>query len=152
MHKKQPPMTHSESVFNYTLLYPCLSATSSFLNDAATFEPYFTPGEEPLQAMAEQLTIINAKVDNRKQYKADGIIRLSKLNDLEVLLLETAGSFQSKDERKISFDNIKGMFALLAMVKSIADYFSHASVDTFAKLKLYYVQASGKEIHVKQEG
>lgn len=145
-------MTHSESVFNYTLLYLCLSATSSFLNNAAAFEPYFTPGEEPLQAMAEQLTIINAKLDNHKQYKADGIIRLSKLNDLEVLLLETAGSFQSKDERKIiSFDNIKGMFALLAMVKSIADYFSHASVETFAKLKPYYVQASGKEMHVKQE-
>ncbi|KAL9551744.1 hypothetical protein PS6_004858 [Mucor atramentarius] len=48
--------------------------------------------------MAEKLSIINAKVDNRKkQYKADGIIRLSKLNDLEVvLLLETAGSFQIK--------------------------------------------------------
>lgn len=101
--------------------------------------------------MAEQLAIINAKVDNRKQYKADGIIRLSTLNDLEALLLESAGSFQSQDERKILFDNIKGMYALLAMVKSIADYFSHASVETFAKLKLYYVQASVKEIHVKQE-
>lgn len=136
-------MTCSESVFNYTLLFPCLSATSSFLNDASTLEPYFTPGEEPLRAMAEQLTMINSKTDSRKQYKADGVIRASKLNDLEVLLLETAGSFKCKDERKISFDNIKGMFALLAMAKSIADDFSHASVETFAQLKLYYVQASG---------
>jgi hypothetical protein len=38
-----------------------------------------------------------------------------------VLLLETAGSFQNKDERKISFDNIKGMFALLGMMKTVAD-------------------------------
>ncbi|GAN09414.1 hypothetical protein MAM1_0266d08941 [Mucor ambiguus] len=148
MHKKQPPMTYSESVFNYTLLFPCLSATSSFLNDTNTVETYFTPGEEPLRAMVEQLTMINLKVDNRKSYKADGVIRSSKMNDLEVLLIETAGSFQSKDEYKISFDNIKGMFALLAMAKSIADYFSHASVETFGKLKLYYVQASDEYLRL----
>jgi hypothetical protein len=64
--------------------------------------------------------------------------------------LETAGSFQNKDERKISFDNIKGMFALLGMMKTVADQYSYASIESFQKLKLYYIQASGKYTCVKK--
>lgn len=119
-------------------------ATATFLQNASNFEPYFIPGEEPLRAMTEQLTIIESKVDNRKTYHADGVIRLRELFDLEILLLETSGCFQNKDERKISFDNIKGMFALLAMMKTVADRFSYAPVGLFQRLKLYFIQASGK--------
>ncbi|KAI8058827.1 hypothetical protein BDF21DRAFT_440876 [Thamnidium elegans] len=92
--------------------------------------PNLNPDEEPLRAMTEQLIIIG-----------------SKLYDLEILLLETSGCFQNKDERKISFDDIKGMFALLAMSKTIADRFSYASVELFQKLKLYPIQASDKATH-----
>jgi hypothetical protein len=113
-------------------------------------KPYYVPGEEPLNAMNKQLRIIGAKVDKRKVYLADGVVRLQELNDLEVLLLETSGSYQNKDERKISFDNIKGMFALLGMMKTVADQYSHASVESFQKLKLYYIQASGKYTCVKR--
>lgn len=145
-------MTYSEAVFNHSLAHPCLPATATFLQEATPLGPYFTPGEEPLQAMIEQLTIMDSKVDKRKTYNADGVIRLHELYDLEILLLETAGSFQSKDERKISFDNIKGMFALFAMMKTVADRFDYASVELFKKLKLYFVQASGKQMHsVKEE-
>lgn len=83
--------------------------------------------------------------DHRKSHLTDAIIRLNKLCGLEVFLLETAGFFNHKDQRKISFDNVKGMFALLATVKSVADTFSFASVESFKKLKLYFVQASGKK-------
>lgn len=136
-------MTYAESVFNHRLLYPCIEATVTFLKNTSELEP--------LRAMTEQLVIIGSKVDNGKKYNADGIIRLRGLFDLEILLLETAGCFLNKDERKISFDNVKGVFALLAMIKTVADRFSYASVELFKKLKLYFVQASGKATHVKQE-
>jgi hypothetical protein len=48
--------------------------------------------------------------------------------------------------QKITFDNSKGMFALLAMLKNIADKYTFASVDEFRKLKLHFVQPSGKDI------
>jgi hypothetical protein len=125
-------------------MHPCFQATATFLKNRSLFNPFFIPGEEPLNAMNDQLKIINAKIDKRKVYLADGVIRLNDLYDLEVLLLETSSSFQNKDERKISFDNVKGMFALLAMMNSAAEKFNNASVELFKKLKLYLVQASGK--------
>ncbi|KAI9361741.1 hypothetical protein BD770DRAFT_382595 [Pilaira anomala] len=38
------------------------------------------------------------------------------------------------------------MFALLAMLKTVADRYTHASVREFRKLKLYFIQPSGKAI------
>ena len=152
INKKLPSMTFSESVFNNSLLFPYISATASFLQyDPTQLTPFFVPGEESLQATSEQLMIGSKKYDNRKTYHADGIIRLHDLYDLEVLLLETSVCFENKDEKKISFDNVKGMFALLAMIKFVADRFSYAFVELFQKLKLYYIQASGRATHVEQE-
>ncbi|KAI8369681.1 hypothetical protein BD560DRAFT_329950 [Blakeslea trispora] len=141
-------MTYSESVFNVSLLFPCLAATTTFLQHNSDCDPCFTPGEEQLNAMTQQLIITGLKVDNREKYNADGIIRLRELYDLEILLLETSGCFQNKDERKISFDNAKGMLALLAMMKTVADKFSYASVALFQKLKLYFIQASDEHIRL----
>lgn len=94
--------------------------------------------------MNDQLRSMGQKIDRRKVYRADGIIRLNDLDGLEILILETAGPYGSKDERKIAFDNVKGMFGLLAMMKTMADKFCYASVELFQKLKLYLVQVSGK--------
>lgn len=84
------------------------------------------------------------KIDKRRMYKAEGIIRSGNYVDLEVLLLETAGAFGYEDNSKTSFDNSKGMFALLSMLKTVADQYKYASVEEFSKLKLYFVQPSGK--------
>ncbi|KAG1034125.1 hypothetical protein G6F43_013459 [Rhizopus delemar] len=127
------------------MLHPCLEATIDLLYNASHSEPYYVPGEEPLEAMIQQLALVGSKVDRRKGYNADGVVRLRACYDVEVLLLETAGHFQSNDTRKICFDNSKGMFALLAMLKNIADRFSRASPEAFQKLKLYFIQASGKK-------
>lgn len=137
-----PSMAHSEATFNNSLLFPCLLATIYLLRKKTVLGPVFVPGEEPLQAMSRVLD----KKDGRKTYHADAIFRLENLSGLEVLLLETAGPFHVCNERKIAFDNTKGMFALLAMMKTVADTFSFASVNTFKGLKLYFVQASGKEL------
>lgn len=115
-------------------------------NEASS--PYFVPGEEELKAMTSQLTIMGRKVDHRRRYKADGVIRLQSMDYLEILVLETAGSFAKKDDRKVAFDNAKGMFALLAMLKTIADRYRYGTVDTFQQLKLYFLQPSDKYIRL----
>ncbi|KAI9483416.1 MAG: hypothetical protein EXX96DRAFT_594198 [Benjaminiella poitrasii] len=137
-------MTHSEATFNYRMLHPCLGATVSLLCHLSHPEPYCVPGEESLETMIEQLVLAGTKVDRRKVYNADGIIRLRHFYYIEVLLLETAGHFQNKDTRKICFDNSKGMFALPTMIKSTADHFSRATPETFRKLKRYFVEVSAQ--------
>lgn len=107
-------------------------------------KPYFIPGEIELAAMTVQLKKMGSKADKKKIYKADGIIRLAELGDIEVLVLETANALGHDDHAKTSFDNSKGMFALLAMLKTVADHYKYASVEEFRKLKLYFVQPSGR--------
>ncbi|KAG1495164.1 hypothetical protein G6F47_009136 [Rhizopus delemar] len=91
---------------------------------------------------------MESKPDKRKIYKADGIIRLAELGDLEVLVLETAGAFGNDDHAKESFDNSKGMFALLAMLETVAGHYKFAPIEEFRKLKLYFVQPSNKYIRL----
>lgn len=62
-------------------------------------EPYFVPGEEELLAMTNQLKQYK-NFNMRKFYKADGAIRLNKLDDLEILVLETADPFQVNEHAK----------------------------------------------------
>ncbi|ORE02726.1 hypothetical protein BCV72DRAFT_317094, partial [Rhizopus microsporus var. microsporus] len=85
------------------------------------------------------------KEDKRKIYNADGIICLAELGDLEALVLETAGAFDHGNHAKIAFDNSKGMFSLLAMLKTVADKYKHASADEFRPSKPYFVQLSDKQ-------
>ncbi|ORE09291.1 hypothetical protein BCV72DRAFT_248219 [Rhizopus microsporus var. microsporus] len=141
---KRPSISLSESVYNTNMIFPCFEAMLAMIkkNEHA---PYFIPGESELAAMAVQLKKMGFKVDKRKIYKADEIIRLAELRDLEVLVLETAGAFGHDDHAKTSFDNSKGMFALLAMLKTVADHYKYASVEEFRKLKLYFVQPSGRQ-------
>lgn len=111
--------------------------------DAHEGSPFFLPGEEKLAAMTKQIKTLKGKLDNRKVYKADGIV--CHQNGLELMLLETAGSFKSNDAAKATFDNSKGMFGLLAMLKTIADRYHFASCESFKKLKLLFLQPSGKK-------
>ncbi|CAO3614937.1 unnamed protein product [Mucor hiemalis] len=106
--------------------------------------PYFIAGEEELIAMSKQLKKMKVKEDHRKIYKADGIVRDSK--DLELMLVETAGAFGKEDLIKISFDNSKGMFALLAMLKTFADRYTFASCESFKKVKLLYLLPSDRQV------
>lgn len=139
MVSKPSSMTHSEMTFNYKMLHPSLEATADLLCHRSHSGPYYAPGNEPLEAMIQQLVLIGSKIDRRKAYNADGIIRLCDFYDIEVLLLETAGRFQNK-----------GTFILLAMLKSVADHFSRALPEAFQKPKLYFVQASGKKTSKKE--
>ncbi|KAG0737745.1 hypothetical protein G6F23_010155 [Rhizopus arrhizus] len=140
---KRPSITRSEAIYNTNVIFPCFEAVLAMMKKNG-HAPYFVPGEDELEAMTAQLKKWDKKQTSEKIYKADGIIRLETYMNLEVLILETAGAFGHEDCTKTAFDNSKGMFALLSMLKTIADKYKHASVEEFSKLKLYFVQPSGK--------
>ncbi|KAL9555865.1 hypothetical protein MBANPS3_002147 [Mucor bainieri] len=136
--RKRSSLSHSEVVYNSNVIFPCMEAMMRMMKDNC-HAPYFVPGEEELVAMTKVVSeSAGKKLDKSKIYKADG-----NLDDFEVLILETAGPFSAEDNEKISFDNSKGMFALLAMLKTIADKYKYASVEDFKKVKLYLLQPSG---------
>ncbi|OBZ80111.1 hypothetical protein A0J61_11840, partial [Choanephora cucurbitarum] len=134
--KKKPSISYSETVYNVKLIFPSLYAVLDWLEDHPT-SPVFIPGEEELLSMSKQFTKIK-KYSRRNIYKADGVVRLG--DDVEVLLVETIGSFGLDNPGKLSFDNSKAMFGLLAMLKTIVNKYSCASMSSFKKLKLLFLQ------------
>ncbi|CEG76075.1 hypothetical protein RMATCC62417_11017 [Rhizopus microsporus] len=142
--RKTPPLLHSEFVFNSNMILPCLMATISVME--YQYSSYFVRGEEDLTSMAIQLVKMGAKIDKRMIYKAGGVVRLTGLQNLEVMVLETADPYSRHDQTKTAFDNTKGMFALLAMLKTVADTFENAKVEQFKNSKLYLLQPSGKQL------
>lgn len=81
--------------------------------------------------MAKQTRTLELYKEESHSYLADGIIKLYGLKDLEILLLEISGSFASMDRAKHSFDHHKGVFRALSMLKSIADKYEKAYIETF---------------------
>ncbi|KAL0142727.1 hypothetical protein V8B55DRAFT_1328378 [Mucor lusitanicus] len=119
-----------ESTFNALYIYPFLLTVCKALRDHSC-QADFKRGEANLVAMSKQLIALGLKVDDKSQYKADESIKLYRIKQLEILLLEISGSLGNTDKVKINFDHHKGVFGSLAMLKTIADEFSLASVDLF---------------------
>lgn len=101
------------------LLYPFLKIVAKAINEKTSCGAIFKAGEVLLQAMKKQIN----DPDEASLYYAGGIIKFYKINQLEVLLLETSSSFGSSDKTKASFDHHKGLFSVLVMLKVVADEF-----------------------------
>lgn len=84
--------------------------------------------------MGCQLKATRVSVDEKSQYKADGMVRFFGLKKLELLLLETQGPFSNRGSIKIQLDYHKGIYGMLAMLKCITDIFSFASIEKFNAL------------------
>lgn len=126
-------------------VFPFLDALATFLAETKQWcKAGFRHGEAPLKAMATQLKTLEFVNEDIHSYLADGILKLYGLKGLEVMLVETSGCFGSTDRPKHSFDHHKGVFGSLSMLKSIADQFFHATIDTFCKMKVFFVHAAGK--------
>ncbi|KAL9536779.1 hypothetical protein MBANPS3_012372 [Mucor bainieri] len=130
---------HSESAFNQLVVAPIVKAAAKELYPS--FQTVFFPGEEKLKALLEQLKTIDSKVDKRHGYNADGIIRTKGHQELEVLIYEVSSGYLYQDKAKHSTDHHKGMFGLLSMLKAIADTYKHATLTTFMKQKVFFMQA-----------
>lgn len=146
LYKRKVKLTHSEAVFNDFLVEPFLKVVSYSISEEkyAWLDVGFFPGEEHLLSMTRQLKQKGQFKDGRFCYNADGVIRLQDFHDIEVCVAEVSGVFKNTDMTKVNFDHHKGMFAVLSMLKTVADELKYASLDIFQTVKIFFVHAAGK--------
>lgn len=133
----------TECAFNQLFIWPYLDIIAKSIK-ADGCDSDFVQGQPILESMTQQLKAVNLYVDDKNQYKSDGLVKLFGLNNLELVLLETSGCFINKDKWKVKFDHHKGIYGALAMLKCIVDDCLYASIETFTKVKVFFLHAAGK--------
>jgi hypothetical protein len=147
LHTTFQDIADGETAFNSILLYPFLRAVSSAVADEVDeCKTDFKDGEAQLESMTQQLKASGLYKNDKFQYKADGLVKMYGVKNLEILLLETSYHFGSKDKCKAGFDHHKGLFGSLSMLKTIADCFSLGNMESFKKVKVFFAHAAGKYI------
>jgi hypothetical protein len=139
-HESHQDICASEEAFKQLFVEPFLVPLATSLEAQGDY----INGEAYLKAMTTQLKNNGAYIDDRYQYKADGIIRLYGVREMEILLLEVSHEFGNKNDVKHRFDHHKGVYGAPAMSKTIADEFPYASLDIFKNIKVSFTQAAGK--------
>lgn len=134
-----------ETTFDALFIYTSLEAVGTYSKDSTEWtKAGFRHGEAQLQAMSKQLKTLPLYDDESHTYLADGIIKLYEMNSIELLLLETSGPFANTEKPKIAFGHHKGLFGALAMLKTVADMFPQADIDTFKRIKIFFIPGTGK--------
>ncbi|KAG0975044.1 hypothetical protein G6F29_011811 [Rhizopus arrhizus] len=149
LHTTYQDIADGETAFNSILIYPFLRAVSNAVADEVQdCKTDFKDGEAQLQAMIQQLKASGLYKNDKFQYKADGLVKMYGVNNLEILLLETSYHFGSKDKCKAAFDHHKGLFGSLSMLKTIADCFSLGTMESFQKVKVFFTHAAGTTVYL----
>ncbi|CAO3679486.1 unnamed protein product [Rhizopus stolonifer] len=145
----EAPIDHdsNEDAFNQLFIWPYLHLIGKSIN-SHDCKGYFVQGQSLLESMSNQLKAAGVSVDEKSQYKTDGMIKLFGLKNLELLLLETSGHFSNRDNVKIKLDHHKGIYGILAMLKCIADKFTFASVEKFSRVKVFFLHAAETKLHL----
>ncbi|KAI9347086.1 hypothetical protein BD770DRAFT_446558 [Pilaira anomala] len=135
-----------EGTFNDLLIYPFLKAVArSVAESKETAFPEFIAGLASLKAaMIQQLN--SAFGDTL--YKANGIIRLYGIKQLEILVLESSSCFGSTDRTKKFFGHHKSVIGAVTMLRTIPKKCTYGSVKTFAKIKVFFLHAAGKTLYL----
>ncbi|KAI8143394.1 hypothetical protein BJV82DRAFT_514846 [Fennellomyces sp. T-0311] len=130
--------SHSESGYNSLLPHPTLRAVVAAISNQ---QFQFVPGEEQLVAMSVQLKRRLPMFSEREAYNADGVVRLTidKGFTTELLVLETSRAYNKAEKTKSAYDHHKAMFALLAMVKALADKYPMAYFENIAAIKVFFL-------------
>ncbi|KAI9493730.1 hypothetical protein BDB00DRAFT_737962, partial [Zychaea mexicana] len=66
----------------------------------------------------------------------------------EICLLETSSAYNKAGRAKVSFDQHKAMFALLAMLKNTAHKFQYATCDWLKKIKFLFIHTHSDIIRI----
>ncbi|KAG1445994.1 hypothetical protein G6F46_010677 [Rhizopus delemar] len=137
----------SEAVFNQLFVYPYLEVVAKSVKDYKC-KADFIHGGAYLDSKTKRLKSLGCYINDKCQYKSDGLIKLYGTKKLKILLFETSGSLNNTDNVKINFDHHKGTFGSLALLKCIADEFFFASVEKFKKVKVFFVHAAESQIQL----
>ncbi|KAL0077720.1 hypothetical protein F4703DRAFT_1910643 [Phycomyces blakesleeanus] len=124
----------SEDAFSEVLVKPFVNIVARNLEPEDCKAGFFK-GQPILESMTSQLKLQKVFVDLKSQYKNDGLVKLFGLKEIGVFL-------------RLCFDNHKGMFGGVAMLKSIVDHYSCASIESFENVKVFFLNAVGKQLHL----
>ncbi|RUP44702.1 hypothetical protein BC936DRAFT_149109 [Jimgerdemannia flammicorona] len=133
----------SEACYNFLALWPCIRASVSGLGSELG-DAKFLPGEIYLRAIDE---VRKLRHQQESHMKADGVVQIG-FSEIELLSMEVAGHHGLHDKNRAGWDHIKGMHAALAMLSRIAYVFMHGSVELFQDVKVGFVHAHGKTLHL----
>lgn len=136
-YNKEKEVISLEQIYRDVFSFPLLKACISFANSS---ELKFTAGEVPLKSMTYQLDNMTKTLSPNEKYYADGIV--SYIAN-EICIYEASGPYDSKEKTKHNFDFHKALYGLLSCLATTADRYSYATIDTFSKLKLYFIQTKG---------
>ncbi|CAO3641510.1 unnamed protein product [Mucor hiemalis] len=78
---KIPSITCPRPIYNTNMLFPCFEALVDLMKSNKPI-PYFIPGEYELDALTTQLEKMGQKLNKRKIFKADRIMRLENFHDV----------------------------------------------------------------------
>ncbi|KAI8094180.1 hypothetical protein BDF21DRAFT_408157 [Thamnidium elegans] len=67
---------------------------------------------------------------------------------MEICLLETSGHYDLTDLPRFGYDHIKGSFGALTFLRKILKTWYFANVDTVRALKVFFIHARGKRVHL----
>lgn len=130
--------SHSETSWNQAVLWPVMIACTRYIRREDQANMTFVPGEEELYAMTTA-----GPAESGAPYYADGVMRMTQKNNIEICLLETSRAQKKASNSKISFDHHKGMFALLSMLKRVATTYNLATYKQLSNLELLFLHAHG---------
>ncbi|KAG1139547.1 hypothetical protein G6F37_005795 [Rhizopus arrhizus] len=128
MYKSPVKHDSNEDAFNQLYTWPYLQLIGNNIS-IDEYKGYFIQDQPVLQSMGRHLKETPVFVDEKSQYKSDGLVKVSNLKDLEILLLESSGHFSNSD-------------------KCIADEYSFASVAKFSQVKVFFLHAAETKLHL----
>lgn len=140
MFKRLPSISSGELAYRSVFAHPYIEAVISCINDP---DIGYDTGEKSVKAMNIQMDRLKLRGSNHESYKADGIIYFK---EIEVFLMENSGNYGNCTKHKASGDHHKAVYGVLGMLKTIADTYRYAKLDTFQKLKVFFLQTRGKLI------
>jgi hypothetical protein len=133
----------SEIFYNYLALWPCMyAAISGLTSNLGNLK--FQPGEKNLDAIDE---IRRFRHQEESHMKVDGVV-YTEFDHIELLSMEVTGHHGLHDKSRAGWDHVKGLCALLAMLSRIAYIFPHGSSELFQEVKVAFVHAHEKALHL----
>ncbi|KAI8354672.1 hypothetical protein BD560DRAFT_449601 [Blakeslea trispora] len=110
---------------------------------------FFQIGEYKLDAIKHEIQRRDDNILKGCSYNADGCHTATIGNKtVELSLLEVTGPFGQFDDARSVKDHIKGSFGALSLLHEIAYLFEFGSLETFCSIRVYFIQALGKEIRL----
>ncbi|KAI8641277.1 hypothetical protein BD408DRAFT_433481 [Parasitella parasitica] len=134
----------SEANYSEYFVWQLFKIVSRFIDNSIVC---FQIGEYKLESIKHEIDRRGDEQLKSCSYNADGChIGVIGGKTIELSLLEVTGAFGYSDVSRRTKDHIKGSFGTLALLREIGHLFELGSLDTFQKIRVYFVQAFEEKI------